>query len=53
MKKILFYITTIILTIIATYFVTIYNLRIDSIVSDNKEINNVTITISGQDYYFN
>ena len=53
MKKILFYITTIILTIIATYFVIIYNLRIDSIVSDNKEINNVTITINGQDYYFN
>ena len=53
MKKILFYITTIILTIITTYFVTIYNLRIDSIVSDNKEINNVTITINGQNYYFN
>lgn len=53
MKKILFYITTIILTVIATYFITIYNLRINSIVSDNKEINNVTITINGQDYYFN
>ena len=53
MKKILFYITTIILTIIATYFVTIYNLRIDNIVSNNKKINNVTITINGQDYYFN
>lgn len=53
MKKILFYITTIILTVIATYFITIYNLRINSIISDNKKINNVTITINGQDYYFN
>lgn len=53
MKKVLFYIATIILTIIATYFITIYNLRINSIVSDNKEVNNVTITINGQNYYFN
>ena len=53
MKKVLFYITKIIITIISTYFVTIYNLKIDNIVSNNKKINNVTITINGQDYYFN